>query len=541
MLPPPTMNRRARFACTACRRLKRKCPKELPSCSLCLRLGKPCGYPPRARDANAASDLEPGANFPTPDATADLRSLSDSPIRPQLGFAENGASEQSHDNAFPAMYFLDSEAFTKLLPSDCHHFTKIDTLSPDLPLEAHMLYERYFSTIHPWLPILSKKRIRRSMLDSGLAADGVSTLLFLCMKLVSEPLLPGTQAATNQPYGSVQELLLKVENTCLPSLQLLQSVILISVYEICHAIYPAAYLRVGHAARLSIMMGFHDRKHAAQLFKGTVTWTAREEERRTFWAVFCLDRIINQGVNGLPLSAPEPSPGELLPSPEAQWDEGAIGFNEPLFASSFSDNTSLGSFANVCQAAHVLGRVLRHRDEMAADMAPSFRIPEARQLHSILASLSSHLHSISGEAPPPASIGGSLPVATALCFSARLILYDIYACNERYSTNHNRSAEEAGMQREAMAGILDVVKAAWKLARGILDSVKSDAGARDRLSPLMCHCLYAAAAQSEWLILEHEDSDAATWLQDTVGLLQHVGKRWQVAGECVIAIRLFEL
>ncbi|KAI1077714.1 hypothetical protein F5B20DRAFT_572169 [Whalleya microplaca] len=521
------MDRRARFACNACRRLKRKCPKELPSCSLCLRLGKPCTYPSRVLDACAASDIELGANISSGDVRDDLQSLGSSPSRPQLSVSENGASEQGRTSAFPALYFLDSEAFTKLLPSDCSHFTNIGTFSLDLSLEAHTLYEEYFSAIHPWLPILSTKRIRRSMLETGLAADGVSTLLFLCMKLVSEPLPPDTPAAANHLYGSVQEILLKIENACLPSLQLLQSIILLSIYEIGHAIYPAAYLRVGHATRLSIMMGFHDRKHAAQLFMGTVTWTAREEERRAFWAVFCLDRIVNQGVNGLPLSAPEPSPGELLPSPEAQWDEGAIGFNEPLFASSFSDDTSLGSFANVCQAAHVLGRVLQHRDETTANIAPGFRIPEAKQLHSILASLSSHLHNISNDISAPI---GSLSVALALCFSARLILYDIYACNETYSSNHNRSSEEAEMQREAMAGIPEVTKATWQLARGILEFVKADASQQSRLSPLLCHCLYAAAGESEWFILEDEDSDAATWLKDTVELLQLIGRRWQVAG-----------
>lgn len=164
------------------------------------------------------------------------------------------------------------------------------TLNYSLSPEAFRVYERYFSTVHQWMPILSKKRARRSMAEAGVAPDTPLQLLYLCMDLVSEPLSLVVSARTNRKYRQVLEHLFKVENSCLPCIQFLQSVILLSVYEICHGIYPAAYLHVGHASRLCVMMGFHDRKHAAQLLKDTATWTAREEERRAWWAVLCLDR-----------------------------------------------------------------------------------------------------------------------------------------------------------------------------------------------------------------------------------------------------------
>lgn len=159
--------------------------------------------------------------------------------------------------------------------------------------EAYTIYEQYSSSIRQWLPILSRKRVRRLMADDTPSSNGPSQLLFLCMKLVSEQVPSEVPARTNKTYMRVLEALFIVENSCLPCIQLLQSVILMSIYEVGHAIYPAAYLRVGHASRLCVMMGFHDRKNAAQLFKDTVTWTAREEERRAWWAVFCLDRYIN--------------------------------------------------------------------------------------------------------------------------------------------------------------------------------------------------------------------------------------------------------
>ncbi|KAI1372399.1 hypothetical protein F4677DRAFT_456627 [Hypoxylon crocopeplum] len=520
------MEGRARFACVACRRLKRKCPRELPACSLCLRLEKQCEYPQRVRNLYESANRESSSSSKSANGEGHLHVSSRSVTGLPSSLVQGAKSVHEGIDTFPAMFFLDSEVCIKPLLSDCSQ-PVAPTIPPcSLSSDVYTVYEKYFSTIHQWLPILSKKRVRRYITEYGLATDCPSRLLFLSMKLVSGPLLPEISARTNRAYTATLETLLKVENSCLPCIQLLQSVILISVYEIGHAIYPAAYLRVGHASRLCIMMGFHDRKNATQLFKDTITWTAREEERRVWWAVFCLDRITNQGINGLPLVAPEPSPGELLPCHETSWNEGGVGFNEPLFAASFSNNTSLGSFANVCQAAHILGRVLRHRDEQT--VALNFRISEAKQLHHILTSLSSHLSNIARESSPPSS---SVAVSLALCFSACLILYDIYACNERYSTDHGRSSEEAELQRQAMTSIFDVVRRTWELARRILNSIYQDIDDElSNLSPLLCHCLHAAATESEWLILEQEDSNAVAWLRDIVELLQVIARRWHVAG-----------
>ncbi|KAI1774490.1 hypothetical protein F4818DRAFT_63833 [Hypoxylon cercidicola] len=526
------MERRARFACIACRRLKRKCPKELPACSLCLRLEKRCEYPPRVRNSNEEAIRLSSTSSQSPNTIeeVDRQSSNRSQTEQHVGFPQVVKIVHRSINAFPSVFFLDSEVCVKPLSSDCNPPIPLATLLYSLSSETYGVHEQYFSTVHQWLPILSKKRVRRSMSESGLALDNPSQLLFLCMKLVSEPLLPGVSGRANGTYSSALEVLFKVENAYLPCIQFLQSVILLSVYEIGHGIYPAAYLHIGHASRLCVMMGFHDRKHAAQLFKDTITWTAREEERRAWWAVLCLDRFVNQGINGLPFAAPEPSPGELLPCSEMAWNEGGVGFNEPLFATSFSNNTSLGSFANVCQAAHVLGRVLRHRDELHnASLALEFRITEAKQLHGILASLCSHLREASRDS---FSLDSSMSVALALCFSARIILCDLYACNEKYSTDHGRSSEEAELQREAMGSIFETVRYIWQVTRQMLDSIdQAGEGELDNISPLLCHCLYTAAGESEWLILEQEDSNAGIWLRDFVQLLQAIGRRWQVAGK----------
>lgn len=92
------------------------------------------------------------------------------------------------------------------------------------------------------------------------------------------------------------------------------------------------------------------------------------------------------------------------------------------------------------------------------------------------------------------------------------------------------------MQRQAMESIFEAVRFTWQLARQILDSIGQEGESElDHISPLLCHCLYTAAEESEWLLLEQEDVSQGVWLRDFVELLQVIGRRWQVASKYVVA------
>ncbi|KAK8102189.1 hypothetical protein PG984_015335 [Apiospora sp. TS-2023a] len=493
-------------------------------------------------------------------------------------------------------------------------------LLPNEVPDLDSLVGRYFATVHRWLPILSKKQLYRSLAQQQTQrTDANFALLLTCIRLLAtrpHP-LPGQQqqqqptAATCPRYLFAKESLTKAETRCLPSLASLQATILVAAYELAHGIYPAAYLSAGHAARVGIMMGFHDREHCPQMFQSPVTWTGREEERRAWWAVVILDRLAHQGIHGMPLAAPEPHPGELLPAPDESWALGAIGVNEALFVMSSSSNsrssasnpaeassmTNTGSFANLCQSAHLLGLVLRHREELSrrrqlqqqpmvanhaagttvgssGDGEIGFHIREARQLHHATSAFTRHLCSSSGQAVPVDSgvlgtgvaaaavdeqgsgsatlsteVPVTVPAAMAVAFSARIILYGLYACNERWE-GCTRSAEETELQQLALGGIYESAREVAGLARRQLqlimttnpdglqypdEEIEEDAEEEEdkiegNLSPLTCHCLYQVAGECEWLVLEDENCEAVAWIQDVVELLAIMAQRWQVAG-----------
>lgn len=79
-------------------------------------------------------------------------------------------------------------------------------------------------------------------------------------------------AAVSQPpnpaaYQRAKHCLHLLESQGLISMPLLQSAILLGYHEVSSAIYPAAFMTVGHCARLGQAMGIHDRRNVHPLFK----------------------------------------------------------------------------------------------------------------------------------------------------------------------------------------------------------------------------------------------------------------------------------
>jgi len=178
----------------------------------------------------------------------------------------------------------------------------------------------------------------------------------------------------------------------------------------------------------------------------------------------------------------------------------------------------MGSFASTCQASHVLGLIVRHRDDPCqATTDPHFRLSEAHQLHQTLVALDKHL----AQKPPDSST----VVATALCYSARLILYDMYVCNEQFSAL-GRMSEETDMQRASIHGCKEVTKQVSLLAELLSDEGISQ-------SPFLCHCLYQASAVFAWFIREENKIEEVAGLKVIVGRLKEMGRTWRVAGKYI--------
>lgn len=228
-----------------------------------------------------------------------------------------------------------------------------------------------------------------------------------------------------------------------------------------------------------------------------------------------MQSFVNVGTSGLVLATPEPSQGELLPWNDVIWASGDIGVNQPLFSSTQSAVTQLGPFARTCQAAHLLSRVIRHRD-CHEDIDRRYRLEEAKQLHVLSEALVSNLDTV---------ILDEHIVSLALCYSAQLILYSMYGCNEPEELNRPRLAAEMEMQQIALEGIK---KVSFHGIRRI---------AHGSSTFLEAYALYHAASECAWFVREGARDGAEQCLQICVEALRAVGERWSVGG---LYLRLLE-
>ncbi|KAL7908279.1 fungal-specific transcription factor domain-containing protein [Trichoderma velutinum] len=499
-------------ACRACRRLKRKCTREVPTCALCYRLGKTCEYAETAAsDSTISTRLSHIENILHVDGVSPSRSLPG--ISPAAFFLRPA-------EAFPLPFFLDSEFLTpqgvNFLSWSRHpqiHQIVAEHLDDD---DRVALCEEYLKTVHKWLPIVSRKRLLSEVNSDPAEADGCLAIFLLCIKALSTK--DGDCAKTSSWYLLARSLCSEAESAGFLSLRLAQSLVLLAVYELSHAIYPGAYLTLGRASRLGILLGIHDRKNN-QLFKPAETWTLREEQRRTWWAIFLLDRLMNIETN-LALTVPEPVQDELLPINDEDWDEGKIVPSEPLYTTSFSNLTTVGSFAKMCQSAHMLGKVINHRASKRSLQDVESLLPEAVALHSALSALHISIKEyISGVTSSDFSISGI--ISLSLCCSAQLLLYNLYGCNELLILiAQSRIAMETEMQSVSLRGIksisFDVMPA---IARANIEC------------PLIAQCLYHVATECAWFVREDHEPQMYGALKDVVQELRSTGEKWHIATE----------
>ena len=192
---------------------------------------------------------------------------------------------------FPAHYFLDFALFQYRqgqIP-----LTSIP-LSRDLLdsyQDPHATARLYFETIHPFLPFISKKNFYDHFPPPQIQPNVVFTILISCMKLVSWS--PRDDTQNNGPkslfYLAIKRTLTETDLAGIFSLQLLQATILVSLYEIGHAIYPAAYMSVGACARYALAMGI-DAFMTIDMSSAALSILDQEEKRRAWWAILILDR-----------------------------------------------------------------------------------------------------------------------------------------------------------------------------------------------------------------------------------------------------------
>ena len=194
---------------------------------------------------------------------------------------------------FPTMLFLD--------PSLLQH-GQIEMPRTAPPVPPHILHllgdtteirataNKYFEHVHLWMPFISKKRFYDIYLHPGFQTQPDIVLLLLSLKLIIT--LPPTSSRNPRTslYHAIKHFYLEVEISNAFSIPVLQAGVLVGLYELGHAVYPAAFLTVGACARYAYALGIN--VCGSLNTKRVLTLVEVEERRRVWWAIVILDRCV---------------------------------------------------------------------------------------------------------------------------------------------------------------------------------------------------------------------------------------------------------
>jgi hypothetical protein len=106
--------------------------------------------------------------------------------------------------------------------------------------------------------------------------------------LATDPPPESPQSPRTRAYYAAKHFHLELENSGIFSVQILQAGILLAIYELGHAIYPAAFLSIGSCARSAYALGINSNSNPTSR---VLTLVEVEERRRIWWAIVVLDRF----------------------------------------------------------------------------------------------------------------------------------------------------------------------------------------------------------------------------------------------------------
>ncbi|KAL4915050.1 fungal-specific transcription factor domain-containing protein [Aspergillus aurantiobrunneus] len=332
-------------ACEECRRRKARCDRVRPCCGTCSLLARPCifneqraqrgpkkGQIRALRDrvqtlerALAAPQHAGVPPDPVPSPLLEAPPLPTPDIQASWGFDAGlpvifEQSELPELPELPRLPSLSSESEGKTGKcSDCDE---------DPALMQDDIVAVYFERVHPNLPIIHKLRYL-DILDQQSPSESQR-----CLQLAVEATAAASTAqglkASGLLYAEACSALEKVEIAGPISrargvrleLDYIQALLLIVYYEALRMPQSRYLLSAGRAFRLVQIARLHETDlETASIEEPSPEGFARQEERRrTFWAAYCLDRMLNIR-HELPHTLHDVVAHTRLPAPEANFQD----------------------------------------------------------------------------------------------------------------------------------------------------------------------------------------------------------------------------
>ncbi|UKZ65862.1 uncharacterized protein TrAtP1_007052 [Trichoderma atroviride] len=241
-------------ACASCKVRKRRCDKKLPSCLECAKKQRRCDYDYVKRGSMLASSEQSDS--------LQEDNVSSQPITSTTNQYALPSSNLS------ALFFLDPPVFRNHnidIPKAFARLPSSITGQLGNSQQQEEIGNRFFNTIHAWLPMVSRKRFYEDLRihSENLSASADLAFLLLGMKLMTwQPLSeddvsPVKQTARTATYIETKRFGFELEASGMFSLRVLQGLLLVAFYEVGHAIYPAAFMSIAACVRYAHALGIH--------------------------------------------------------------------------------------------------------------------------------------------------------------------------------------------------------------------------------------------------------------------------------------------
>ncbi|RFU29345.1 hypothetical protein B7463_g6992, partial [Scytalidium lignicola] len=482
--PAPFRADKAQQACAACKLRKRKCDRALPRCSWCSRKRQSCNY------------SFPGQN------SSDTSSPSSYPAL----LEESRRKSQALD--FSTMLFMDPMILQHgqlgmprmAYPIPSHVLQLVGDMN-----EATIIASRYFETVHVWMPIISKKRFYDHHLQPMFYCNADMMLLLLSMKLITAMLPTEATNPRTPAYYTAKHFYFEIEASGMMSIQVLQASLLLSLYELGHAIYPSAYLSIGACTRYAYALGIN--KEAKIRASKVLTLVELEENKRVWWGIVILDRFLSIGSPGRPFATETPTLHDPLPADDSAWDMGVV---EPTLATLYSPtNAHMSKFSLLCQTAAVLGEVLDHISKPVIDQ--NVHDEEELQLDQTLHAMISVCETID---PPDHD-------QISMIYGALMTLNGLHPVSNNVLPNRTDRIEKQKTCLETISKRITSV-----LPEKMIHLVRNHSS----VSPWGLFCAYQAAVTYMQLGRETNDPNTAEGLALLRQTLSIIRTRWNAAG-----------
>lgn len=160
----------------------------------------------------------------------------------------------------------------------------------DAAIRQHL--SLYFERISPWLPVISDEKLYVGLLNPLITASPDTIFLYVCIVLHTKTLPEDHEVRTFEMYVMARRCLSEVEIRGRLSIEILQGCILTALFELGHAIYPAALGSIGTCSKYATALGLGFETKGQALTTGSFVDLRSEEWKRVWWAIFILDRSV---------------------------------------------------------------------------------------------------------------------------------------------------------------------------------------------------------------------------------------------------------